>query len=124
MKTIVRSCTICLLALIAGNCFAAGNSSVNINATTLPTFLRLKMVKDTQNTDEIVIKCVANANPAYVAGVDAPDIGGIDPEVSLSSFSSDGRPMAINTMPFPGLQQEEIALLTNATASGIYKLES
>jgi hypothetical protein len=27
-------------------------------------------------------------------------------------------------MPLPGLQQEEIALLTNATASGIYKLES
>jgi hypothetical protein len=85
--------------------------------------LRLKLSKDSINTDEIVIRLNNNTSEKAIQGEDALDLGGSAPLVSLSSFSSDSVKLAINYKPFPGLQQQVTPLFVSATATGLYKLE-
>jgi hypothetical protein len=85
--------------------------------------LRLKLSKDSINTDEIVIRLNNQASTKFIHGEDAFDLGGGSGTlVSLSSISSDSVNLAINFMPFPGLQQQPTRLLVDATASGLYTL--
>jgi hypothetical protein len=93
-------------------------------AATLPDpLLRLKMLMDSINTDEIVIRLDNKASTKFVDGEDAEDLGGIHPLVSLSAFSSDNIALAIDKIPYPGMQQQVVPLRTGAVNSGSYKLE-
>ncbi|MFI5136861.1 MAG: putative Ig domain-containing protein [Sphingobacteriales bacterium] len=83
-------------------------------------YMRLLLVKDSLNTDGIVINFNNNAKPQYVPGEDAPYKTGNGP-VSLGSFSSDSVSLAINTLPLPK-QSQIIPLKVNANANGIYTL--
>ncbi len=87
-------------------------------------FIRLKMIKDTVNTDDILIALSKKADMKYEDNEDAQDLGGSNALVSLSSFSADSVKLAINSSPFPGLQQQVIPISADATASGTYTLTS
>jgi hypothetical protein len=91
-------------------------------AVTPAPLLRLKLVKDSVNTDEIVIRLSEQASNKFVFNEDAEDMGGNGAKVSLSAISADSIRLAIDFVPFPGLQQEVVQLLTDATASGTYQL--
>ncbi|MDB5142784.1 MAG: hypothetical protein JWQ66_1497 [Mucilaginibacter sp.] len=93
-------------------------------AATLPDpLLRLKMLMDSINTDEIVIRLDNMASTKFVDSEDAEDIGGMGALVSLSAFSSDNVALAIDKIPYPGMQQQVVPLRTGAVNSGSYKLE-
>lgn len=86
------------------------------------SLLRLQLLKDSINNDEIVIRLGNNFNAKYVLGEDAFDLGGSGAPESLSVFSSDTTKLSISSVPFPGKQPEAIRLLVDATASGTYQL--
>jgi hypothetical protein len=92
-------------------------------ATQPQPLLRLKMLMDSINTDEIVIRLNNKASTKFAENEDAEDMGGINPLVSLSAFSSDNIALAIDFTPYPGLQQEVIPLFADATNSGTYWLK-
>ncbi len=83
---------------------------------------RLKLIKDTINTDEIVIRMNKQSSMKFVDSEDAEDLGGSNALESLSAFSADSMALSIDYMPFPGKQTEVVPLLVDATASGSYKL--
>lgn len=117
----------CLILAIANHSFAENATAFNNDSTVsqpVVSFLRLKMSKDSINTDEIVIRCDNTASSKMVYGEDAYDLGGIDPEVSLSAYSSDDVPLAIDFRPFPGLQADVVPLFVGAKSSGAYQLAS
>jgi hypothetical protein len=91
--------------------------------TESPTsIIRLKLIQDTINTDEIVIALNNKASTKFVDNEDAEDLGGTGATVSLSSSSLDSVQLAINSYPLPGLQQETIPLMVDATDPGMYQL--
>lgn len=85
--------------------------------------LRVRLVKDSASTDEIVVRLNDKASNAYADTEDAWDMGGISPEVSLSAFSSDSVKLAISRLPFPKKKAQVIRLFTDAIASGNYQLK-
>ncbi len=85
---------------------------------------RLKLIKDTVNNDEIVIRMNRQAHTKFVENEDAEDLGGNGALESLSAFSSDSIALSIDYIPFPGKQAEIVPLLVDATASGTYKLDN
>jgi hypothetical protein len=87
--------------------------------------LRIKMLMnaDSVNSDEIVIKLDKQASAKFVNNEDAMDMGGIDPLVGISAFSSDNIPLAIDFLPYPGMQPQVVPLSTYALNSGSYRLE-
>ncbi len=84
--------------------------------------LNLKLVKDSLNSDEVVIRMSKKASAKYIVGEDAPDVDGSSALETLSSYSSDSSRLAINTIPFPGVQPEIVRILADATSSGSYTL--
>jgi hypothetical protein len=128
MKRLLKSCLVgCLVLAITNHSFAEKAARRTTDSTVsqaIPSLLRLKMRKDSTNTDEIVIRCDNKASSKMVYGEDAFDMGGIGAEVSLSAYSSDNVPLAIDVLPFPGLQADVIALLVGAKSSGTYQLAS
>ncbi|HTD99795.1 MAG TPA: T9SS type A sorting domain-containing protein [Mucilaginibacter sp.] len=85
--------------------------------------LRLQLSKDSISTDEIVVRLNDKANAAYSNTEDAEDMGGISAEVSLSALSTDGVKLAITSVPLPKKSPQIVALFTDATAAGSYKLK-
>ncbi|RYE23985.1 MAG: T9SS type A sorting domain-containing protein [Sphingobacteriales bacterium] len=85
--------------------------------------LRLKLIKDSVSTDEVVLSFNKNTTPDFKAGEDAEDMGGTGALVSLSTLSPDSVKLAINKLPLPNIKKKvEVSLLATATASGIYKI--
>ncbi|MFC0516576.1 LamG-like jellyroll fold domain-containing protein [Mucilaginibacter angelicae] len=85
--------------------------------------LRFRLIKDTVNTDAIVIVLDKDISPLYQKEKDAEDFGGSGALVSLSAFSADSIKTTIHRRPFPHKQQEVIPLFADATASGPYQLK-
>jgi hypothetical protein len=85
--------------------------------------IRLQLLADSINTDEIVIRLNDKASNAYANSEDAQDMGGISPEVSLSALSSDSVKLAISRLPFPKKTPQIVSLFTDATVTGSYKLK-
>ena len=83
-------------------------------------YLRLKLAKDSINTDGILIEFNPATSAAYVAGEDAPSLQGFG-VVSLASLSSDNIPLAINVMPLTS-KGASIGLRVNAKSDGVYTL--
>ena len=85
--------------------------------------IRLQMVKDSINTDEIVVRLDDSASTAYSINEDASDMGGISAAVSLSALSSDSVKLAINVLPFPKKSSQAIPLYVDAISAGAYQLK-
>ena len=85
-------------------------------------FLHLNMNLDSANYDDIVIKFNSNASTKFDKREDAVDVGGNAPLENLSSLSSDSVKLAINTMPFPGLQPSVVKLFAGAPNSGTFTM--
>ncbi|GGH15913.1 hypothetical protein GCM10007352_24990 [Mucilaginibacter phyllosphaerae] len=84
------------------------------------THVRLQLLKDTVNNDDIYIGFQSNATPAYTFDEDAAYRPGIG-VISLSSLSADNVSLSINRLPL--LQKnQKIRLKVNATESGVYQL--
>ncbi|HTI57559.1 DUF2341 domain-containing protein [Mucilaginibacter sp.] len=85
--------------------------------------VRLQLIKDTKNNDEIVVRLNDKASAAYTSLEDAEDMGGMSPEESMSVLSSDSVKLCISTVPFPRKTAQVMPLFVSATASGTYQLK-
>ncbi|HZX59886.1 MAG TPA: hypothetical protein VFE54_14215 [Mucilaginibacter sp.] len=97
---------------------AAGTDTVGNN---VKGFLRLQLTKDSINSDNILIAFDPASKTSYVGGEDAPTFQGFG-VVSLSSISSDGIPLAINSTPLTN-KGLKIGLKVYARNDGIYSLD-
>ncbi len=85
--------------------------------------IRLKLIADEINDDEIVVVLNSAAKINYIQNEDAEDIGGSGAVVSLSSLSDDKTNLSINRLPAPQKEDRIIPLLVDATAAkGLYSL--
>ena len=82
--------------------------------------LRLQLVKDSVNNDDIVILFNNNVSSAYTPEIDAPYKQGYG-DVSLASLSSDNIPLAISQRPLTKTS-ESIGLSVNVINDGNYQL--
>ena len=99
--------------------------STNTGSNTAATddvngYLRLRLAKDSINTDGILIEFNPATSAAYVPGEDAPSLQGFG-VVSLASLSSDHIPLAINVMPLTS-KGASIGLRVNVKSDGVYTL--
>jgi len=85
--------------------------------------LRLRLIKDSLNTDEVVMQFNKQDSTQYGYNKDALDLGGIGALESLSLVSSDNVYLSIYGVPYPQSKPETIPLLVDATASGSYQLK-
>lgn len=97
------------------------STSSNTDGPSVTGLVRLKMSKDSINTDGILINFKPTAKPIYVIGEDAPALQGYG-VVTLSSISSDNIPLAINSLPLSG-KGRSINLGVSSTTEGVYKLQ-
>jgi hypothetical protein len=134
MKTKILLSLLVLFSLVA--CQKAAQIIPNINSGTSKTtpppvvtvkpdtipdkaVFKLKLSKDTINTDETAFIFKSTGKTTYNPMEDAPYFPG-NGQVSLASISSDGRDLAINNLPYtPGMS---IRLDANTRASGAYSL--
>jgi hypothetical protein len=93
----------------------------NLNSSAVHQFIRLRLEKDSVNTDDTYVGFDANASAKYVEGDDAIYITG-NGQVSMASISSDNIPLAISKIPFPKQQQVKINLMVKAQTDGTYTL--
>jgi sugar lactone lactonase YvrE len=91
-----------------------------VNTTASKQYIRLQLVKDAVNTDDIIIRFNPAANSNFVNGEDAPYQKG-NGVLSLASISTNNTPLAINQLPL--LKQTQVIPLKIAVNSnGIYQL--
>jgi hypothetical protein len=93
-----------------------------INTDTIPdrSAFKMKLVKDSINSDETMLVFNHKATCEYSANNDAPYFQGFG-QVSLASVSSDGVDLSINQLPYtPGMS---IGLDVRAKADGSYQLQ-
>jgi hypothetical protein len=83
-------------------------------------YMRLKLKQDSLVADEILIGFNSSADSKFKINEDAPQKPGFG-AASLSSISSDGMPLSINSLKLP-TQTETIALNISATSDGAYQL--
>lgn len=93
-----------------------------VNTDAPESLLRFKLIKDTINTDAIVIGLKADISPIFNDEKDAIDLGGNGALVSLSAMSSDSVKSTIYRSPYPHKVQQVIPLAADATSSGAYQL--
>jgi len=84
-------------------------------------YLRLKLAKDTFNTEDIVVSFNNQASNNYNTDLDATYKSGYG-AVSLAGISHDNVKVAIHSMPLPKAQAETLGLSVNASATGVYSL--
>ncbi|MBS1529600.1 MAG: T9SS type A sorting domain-containing protein [Bacteroidetes bacterium] len=85
--------------------------------------IRLQMIQDSINMDEIVVQLNDHASTAYSITEDAADIGSLAAAVSLSAISADHVKLAIDQLPFPKRSPQVIPLDVDASTAGAYKLQ-
>jgi len=83
-------------------------------------YLRLQLAKDSTNTDDILVEFNPASKASFVSTEDAHAFAGFGQE-SLSSLSSDGVSLAINTLPLWS-KGTTVALSVSAKATGTYRL--
>ncbi|HEY4324239.1 MAG TPA: T9SS type A sorting domain-containing protein [Mucilaginibacter sp.] len=87
------------------------------------TRFRLRLIKDSLNTDEVVLVFNSQDSTHYSVDKDALDIGGDGAQESLSLLSSDSVQLCIHRRPFPNKIGQYVPLLVDATATGTYQLK-
>ena len=91
--------------------------------TTIPQSLRLKLVTDSINYDDIYIGFNSSSSTGYNNNEDALFLPGTNAPESLASFSSDGVQLSVNNLPLPKLTPQVIKLFVTAKAYGTYTLQ-
>ena len=91
--------------------------------TEVPQSLRLKLVTDSINYDDIYIGFNSSSSTAYNNNEDAMFLPGNNAPESLASFSSDGVQLSVNSLPLPKLAPQVIKLLVTAKTKGTYTLQ-
>jgi hypothetical protein len=82
--------------------------------------LRIKLCKDSVNTDETALMFKSSASINYINNEDAEYLHGFG-QVSLATISGDGKDLAINSLPYtPGMS---IKLDVEAKTDGAYLLK-
>jgi len=91
-------------------------------ADTIPdkALLKVKLVKDSINYDETILMFDHTAPRTYDVSYDSPYMQGFGQE-SLSSLSSDGRELVMNTMPYKA--GVPVALDVNVKSDGAFALQ-
>ncbi len=92
-------------------------------AETVAQQLRLKMITDSINYDDIVIGFRSTASPKFDGMEDARYIPGNGAAEGLSSLSGDSVKLSINYLPLPKLAPQSIKLFVTAAHSGQYTLQ-
>lgn len=95
----------------------------NINNNPAIPLLRLKMVLDSFNYDDIAIGFLASATTAYNNQIDSRYLPGIDAPEGFSSYSSDNVPLSVNVIPLPGNTPLVIRLDVEAQNSGPFTIQ-
>jgi hypothetical protein len=86
--------------------------------------LRLKLVIDSLNYDDIAIAFNSSASANYNGAEDSQYLPGINAMEGLSSFSSDNVQLSINSLPLPtGPAAQVIKLNVTGMMTGIYTLQ-
>ncbi len=83
--------------------------------------LHLKLTKDSVVNTQTGIYFSNSYSDAYNSSEDAIDLDGIAPQVYLSSFSTDGKRLGINSMG-DYIKGKHVQLYVKATATGTYQL--
>ena len=108
----------------------AGTKSLQLNSQSATSaaisadpesWMRIKLVKDSLNMDDISIIFQKNATGKFDQTIDAYDMGGDGESVDLSSYSTDGTILAINTMPDLS-NVDSIKLYVSGSTTGLYSL--
>ncbi|WP_295675082.1 YDG domain-containing protein [uncultured Mucilaginibacter sp.] len=89
----------------------------------VPQSLRLKLVTDSINYDDIFVGFNSSTSTNYDPFEDSKFLAGNNAPESLASFSSDGVPLSINNLPLPKLAPQVIKLFVTAKAYGTYTLQ-
>ncbi|MBB3054726.1 T9SS type A sorting domain-containing protein [Mucilaginibacter gotjawali] len=108
--------SICLSTLASG-------SPVKRNDSTPIPLLRLKLVMDAFNNDDIAIGFDAAATTVYNNQLDSRYMEGINAPEGLSSLSSDDIQLSVNIVPLPRQGPLVIRLDVEAAKSGAFTLE-
>jgi hypothetical protein len=127
MKGIVRSekksnlLSILSIGYAANNGKAAGE--VQFAMSKEYPLLRLKLILDPYDYDDIAIGFNALASLPYNNQLDSRYLPGINAAVGLASLSSDNVPLSVNMVPLPGKNTLTIKLDVDAQTSGVYSLQ-
>jgi len=118
--TFNESCKVATTQLTGGNLLMGAPVQQELSK-----LLRLKLLADSINYDEIVIGFKSSATAKFNGYEDAKDLGGMSAMEGLSSFSADDEPvaLAINFLPLPKQAQTVIRLGVTATVSRQFTLQ-
>lgn len=116
---------IILFLFVALTCLATETSAAPFKGNSNPSIplLRLKLVKDAYNSDDIAIGFDADATTAYNNQLDSKYLEGINAAEGLSSLSSDSVQLSVNLVPLPALGPLVIRLDVEAANSGPFTLQ-
>jgi hypothetical protein len=93
-----------------------------VNSGAALQYVRLQMLKDSDNVEEAVIRFENTAKNKYVIDEDSRHMAGTG-GVNFSSYTSDNITASINVIPLPKKSQTTIRLYVSAPADGLFKLE-
>jgi len=85
--------------------------------------MRLKLMIDSLNYDDIALIFNSSASTKYNNTEDALYIRSNGAPEGLSSFSDDSAKLSINSLPLPGITQQVIRLSVDATYTGTYTFQ-
>jgi len=112
-----------LLIAITWSFARAATPPVNKTATSKFPLLRLKMVLDSFNYDDIAIGFDASATTTYNNQIDSRYFPGINAPEGLFSLSSDNVPLSVNILPLPKEAPLMIRLDVEAKNSGNFDMQ-
>ena len=92
--------------------------------TAYDSYLRIKLVTDSVNFDDVVIGFSASSTTKYDPNVDSGFFPGWGSDESIAAISSDSIKTSVKWVPFPKKEHPlVIRLYVTVKASGLYKLE-
>ena len=114
--------TTVFLILIACMATVWGKPRPTTNGGMQIPLLRLQLVMDQFNNDDIAIGFLSTATTQYNNQLDSRYLPGIDAPEGLASFSSDNVPLSVNIVPLPATAPLVIRLDVEAQKSGPFTL--
>jgi hypothetical protein len=112
-----------LLIALAFSTAAPALSAARANGNPSIPLLRLELVLDGLNSDDIAIGFLSTATTQYNNQIDSRYLPGIDAPEGLSSLSSDNVALSVNVVPLPSAAPLIIRLDIEAQNSGPFTLQ-
>ncbi|MES2428156.1 MAG: T9SS type A sorting domain-containing protein [Bacteroidota bacterium] len=107
----------------ANNALAFSSAPINDTAPVSNPILSFKLIKDSINTDNVVLAFNNHTDNKFSEADDAEDMNGNGALVSLSLISSDNITASIKQIKLPQKNQQIIKLLADAKSSGKYQIQ-